>query len=91
MVALVKQNVGVDAVPLAQAAEPPQQQGHVAAEHAAEHVQLVDHDVAQAHEEGRPAGVVRQDPRVEHVGVGHDHRRRPAGPRPLARAVVSPS
>ena len=43
------------------------------AEDAAQRVQLVDDDVAQPHEERRPALVRRQDPHVQHLGVGeHD-------------------
>ena len=36
-------------------------------------VEFVDDDEAQVLEELRPAGVVREDPRVEHVRVGHDY------------------
>jgi hypothetical protein len=55
---------------LAQAAEPPQHVRDVAAEDAAQRVQLVDDHVAQAHQEGRPALVRRQDADVQHLGVG---------------------
>ena len=73
MVAEVNTNVGSDAVVRADAAQASQQVGDVGAEDAAQHVQLVDHDVAQAHEEGGPARVVRQDAVVQHLGVGeHD-------------------
>ncbi len=41
----------------------------VAAEHAAIGVQFVDDDVAQVLEELRPSRMVRQDARVQHVGV----------------------
>ena len=36
-------------------------------------VQLVDHDVAQVLERLGPLGVVRQDARVQHVGIGEHH------------------
>jgi hypothetical protein len=64
----------------------------VAAEDAAIRVQLVDHDIAEVFEQLRPARMVRQDPRMEHVGVAeHDMRaraNRPARIR-LRVAVVS--
>jgi len=57
------------------AAEPAQDVRDVAPEDAAEGVQLVDHDVAQAHEERRPPLVARQDPHVQHLGIReHDLR-----------------
>ena len=59
----------------ADAPQPPQDVGEVAAEHAAVGVQLVDHDVAQVLEQLRPARMVRQDPGVQHVRVAqHDVR-----------------
>ena len=54
----------------ADALEPPQHVGEVAAEDAAVRVELVDDDVAEVLEEVHPLGVMRQDSRVEHVGVG---------------------
>ena len=62
----------------------------VAAEHAAIGVQLVDDDVAQVLEQLRPPRVVRQDPRVQHVGVGEDDLRPRAdrAPRVLRRVAV---
>ena len=57
----------------AHAAQAAQQVGDVAAEDAAQHVELVDHDVAQAHEEGGPARVVGQEADVQHLGVGEHH------------------
>ena len=63
----------VAAVVRAEAEEAPQDVGHMAAEDATVEVGLVDHDVAQLFEELEPLRVVRQDGRVEHVGVGqHD-------------------
>ena len=50
--------------------QPAQQQRDVRAEHPAVGVRLVDDDVAQPAQERRPATVPRQDPAVEHVGVG---------------------
>ena len=57
----------------AQPAQPAQHQGHVAAEQAAVPVALVDHDVAQPAQEGRPALVLRQQRPVQQVGVGQHH------------------
>ena len=66
------------AVELAQPPQPPEDVGHVRAEHAAQAVQLVDHDVAEVLEQLHPLRVVRQDALVEHVGVrDHDVRPRP--------------
>jgi len=50
----------------------------VAAEDAAVRVQLVDHHVLEILEEVHPLGVMRQDPRVQHVRVGQHE----VGPRP---------
>ena len=61
------------AVELADAPQAAQQVGQVAAVDAAVVVQLVDHDVAQVLEVARPAGVVRQDAAVQHVGIGEHH------------------
>ncbi|KAG1605667.1 hypothetical protein G6F46_013575 [Rhizopus delemar] len=60
------------AVERADALEPAQHVGDVAAEHAAVGVHFVDDDVAQVLEELRPLGVMRQDRLVQHVRVG-DH------------------
>ena len=80
----VKQNVGRRAVVLAQPPQPAQHVRDVAAEDAAQRVQLVDDDVAQPHEERRPAVVRREDAHVQHLGVGeHD-----VGVRADPRAVV---
>ncbi|MCW0466126.1 hypothetical protein NB705_003199 [Xanthomonas sacchari] len=61
-----------DAVERADALEPAQHVGDVAAEHAAVGVDLVDHHIAQVLEELRPLGVMRQDRLVQHVRVA-DH------------------
>ena len=74
---------------LAQPAEPPQHVRHVAAEHPPQGVQLVDDDVAQPQEERRPARVRRQDPHVEHLGVGEDDVGVVADPRPLVERGVA--
>ncbi len=63
---------GVAAVEPAQPQQAAQHVGEVRAEQPAVGVQLVDDDVAQVLEEADPAGVVRQDAAVQHVGVG-DH------------------
>ena len=64
--------------------------GQVAAEDTAIGMQFVDDDEPQVLEQLRPLRVVRQDPRVEHVGVAeHDVRARPDGaPRVLRRVAV---
>ena len=65
----------IRAVVLADPPQPAQHIGQVAAEHSAIGMELVDHDVAKVLEQLRPARMVRQDPRVNHVGVGqHDMR-----------------
>ena len=79
----------VAAVVRAQPQEAPQHVGHVAAEHAAVHVQLVDHDDPQLLEQLEPLRVVGEDRRVEHVRVGDDDLpgladRRPDGRRRVA-------
>ena len=68
----------------ADALEPPQHVGQVAAEDAAVGVQLVDHHVLEVLEEVHPLGVVRQDPGVQHVGIGQHQ----VGPRPHRAARV---
>jgi len=60
------------AVERADALEPADHVGDVAAEHAAVGMDLIDHHVAQVLEELRPLGVVRQDRLVQHVRVA-DH------------------
>ena len=57
------------AVGRAQPAQPAHDLGDVRAEHAAVHVRLVEHDVAQVVEELGPVVVRRQDADVQHVGV----------------------
>ena len=59
------------AVEGADALQAPDDVGDLAAEQAAIRVQLVDDDEVEAREEPAPARVVRQQARVEHVGVGH--------------------
>ena len=61
----------------------------VGAEDASEGVHLVDHDEGKVLEEQRPAVVRRQDPDVEHVGVGHDDVGCAARPRALGRRRVA--
>ena len=71
----------VRAVVLADAPQPAQHVRDVAAEDAAQRVQLVDHDVAQPHEERRPPLVRRQDPHVQHLGIREHDVGVLAGPR----------
>jgi hypothetical protein len=52
--------------------QPAHDVAEVAAEDTTVDVELVDDDVLQVLEELQPLGVVRQDRRVEHVGVGDD-------------------
>ena len=80
----------IRAVVLADPPQPAQHVGQVAAEDAAIGVELVDDDVAKVLEQLRPARMVRQDPRVDHVGVGkHDVRAAANGaPRILRRIAV---
>ncbi len=66
-------NCGARPVVAADAQEPPEHVRQVAPEHAAVRVELVDDDVAKVLEEPDPLRVVRQDPRVEHVGVRQHH------------------
>lgn len=61
----------VGAIERADALEPAQHVGDVAAEHAAVGVDLVDHHIAQVLEELCPLGVMRQDRLVQHVRVAH--------------------
>ena len=79
----------VGAVLRAQSPQPSQHVRDVRAEHAAQHVQLVDHHVAQPHEERRPLRVRREDADVEHLGVREQHRRVGARPRPLVGRGVA--
>ncbi len=74
---------GVGPVKARDAHEAPQHVGHVRPEDAAIRVDLVDHDVAQVLQRARPRGVMREDARVQHVGVREDHAR------PLARRPAS--
>ena len=47
----------------------------MAAEHAAIRVQLVDDDVTQGFEQLRPTGMMRQDSRMDHVGIAENEVR----------------
>ena len=74
------------------AAEPAQDLGDVRAEDAAVAVALVDDHDPQAAEEAAPAGVVRQQPAVQHVRVGQQVvgvRLRPGALRDRGVAVVA--
>ena len=73
----------------ADTAKPPEHVAQVAAEHAAIRVQFVDDDVAEILEELRPARMVRQDARVQHVGVAeHQVRPRADGAARILRRVT---
>ena len=70
-------------------AQPASELGDVAAEDAAEGVQLVEHDEAKPPEEGRPTLMVRQQPGVQHLGVGEHDRCVLANPGALLGAGVA--
>ena len=74
----------------ADALQPPEDVREMAAEHAAIGVQLVDDDEAQVLEQLRPARMVRQDSRVQHVGIAEHDVRLAANRAPRIRGV-SPS
>ena len=57
------------AVVLAQSLQAPENVGDLATEDAAQGVELVDHDVAQPHEERRPLLVRREDADVQHFRI----------------------
>ena len=75
---------GLAAVGRAQASQAAHDLRHVAAEDAAVHVRLVQHDEAQLVQELRPALVAGQDADVQHVGVAEQDR----GGAPQQRALV---
>jgi hypothetical protein len=77
------------AVDLGGAPQPPQDVAHVGAEHAAVDVRFVDDDEREVREQLIPGLVMRQDPDVEHVGIGEDHVRALANGRPLASGRVT--
>ena len=54
------------------AMQPAHEIGDVAAEHAAVRVELVDDHITQIFEELGPSWVMRQDARMQHVGIGQD-------------------
>src|SRR6266436_5854415 len=64
--------IRIAAVEASDATKAAEDVAEVAAEDAAVGVQLVEHDVAEAFEEARPARVMREDPGVQHVRVGQD-------------------
>ena len=73
----------------AHALQPAQDVREMAPEHAAIGMQLVNHDEAQVLEELRPARMVRQDPRVQHVGIAeHDVRLAADRPARVGRRVA---
>ena len=69
--------------------QPPQHVAQMAAEDASIRVELVNHHVAQVLEQLGPARVVREDARVQHVGVAqHQMRARPNRPPGVLRRVT---
>ena len=80
----------IRSVVAAHAAQPPDDVRQVAAEDAAIRVQLVDDDEPQILEELRPSRMVRQDARVQHVGIAQHDMRAAANrpPRILRRVAV---
>ena len=61
---------------------------HVTTEDTTIRVELVDDDVAEILEEHGPLRVMRQDPRMQHVGVGQDQvGARPHGPPRVLRRI----
>ena len=79
----------IGAVAAADPPQPPQHVPDVRAEDPAVGVALVDDDVGHPAQGARPLLVRRQDPAVEHVGVGHDPARVPADPVPLLAGGVA--
>ena len=79
----------VRSVVLADTPKPPQHVRDVAPEDPALGVELVDHDVAQAHHEGCPPLMGWQDPDVEHVGVGEHDVRVLARPRAIVGVGIA--
>ena len=69
--------------------QPAEEVGDVAAEDPPQRVEFVDDDVAQPHEERRPAVVVGEDPGVEHLGVGEHDVGRPPERGPLLHRRVA--
>ena len=55
------------------ASQPSQHLGDIAAEHSAQHVQLVDDDVPKALEVGAPIGMHRQHAHMQHFGIGEQN------------------
>ena len=90
IVAEQQMNLGLGSVELADPFEAPEQVGDVASENAAVGVQLVHDDVAKVFEEPCPARVMRQNPGVQHVGIGQHHVGAAANGR-RASCGVSPS
>ncbi len=60
----------------------------MAPKHPPVHVHIVQHDVAQRPQERCPAEVLREDPDVQHVGVGQEDPRLPPQPAALLRRRI---
>ena len=80
---------GARSIVLAQPAEAAQHVRDVRAEDAAQRVELVDYDVLEPHEERRPPFVRRQDPHVQHLGIGEHDVRVLARPRAVVGGRVT--
>ena len=76
-------------VEVADPAQAAQQVGHVGAEDPPQDVELVDHHVLQPGQVGGPLGVVGQQGRVQHLGVGQQHGGLAPGPGALLGAAVA--
>ncbi len=74
---------------LTEASQPAEHVGDVAPEDAAQGVQLVDHHVPEPEQEVGPTRVRREDPHVEHLGIGEDHVGVLAGPGPVVGGGVT--
>ena len=61
----------------------------VGAEHATQHVQLVDDDVVETRQEGGPPGMAGKHGRMQHLGVGEHHVGGRAHPRTLLGGRVA--
>ena len=59
----------------ADALQAPHHIGDIRAENAAVDMDLIANDVSQIRKEPGPAGVIGQNPRVQHVGIGEDESR----------------
>ena len=89
MVAEAKNEDRVGPVERTQSFEPPDHIRHMAAKNAAIGMHFVDDDIAQVLEECRPAGMVRQNPHMQHVGIRDQHPRIASNVGPLGLRGVA--